>query len=120
MKIRVLIVDDYFLIREGIKRSLKALREVVVVGEASDTKQIAVLLATHQPNIILMEMNLCDRPIKDLISEIRQGLPYTNVLIVSGCFCELPILISIRLVSLVLSERTYQKKSLRKRYVLLR
>ena len=96
MEIKVLIADDYFLIREGIKKSLKSLREVVIVGEANSLDELLVLLAKYKPEIVIMEINLCDRPIKELIGEIKHESPKTKVLIISDCFCELPVIMSIR------------------------
>lgn len=96
MEIRILIADDYFLIREGIKKSLRSLREVVIVGEANNSKELKAMLAKHQPDIVILEINLCDRSIKELIGEMKQESPKTNVLIISDCFCELPVIMSIR------------------------
>jgi len=96
MKIRVLIADDYFLMREGVKKSLNTLPEVVIVGEAKDTKEMNALLGKHKPDLVLMEMNLCDSPMKGLIEEIKRESAATKVLIISDCNCELPVLISIK------------------------
>jgi DNA-binding NarL/FixJ family response regulator len=96
MKIRVLIADDYFLMREGVKKSLNTLPEVVIVGEAKDNKEMNAMLGKHKPDILLMEMNLCDRPMKGLIEEIKKESANTKVLIISDCNCELPVLISMK------------------------
>ena len=96
MQIQVLIADDYYLIREGIKKSLRTLQEVVVVGEANNTDELMVLLSRHKPDITILEINLCQKPLKELITEMRHHSPDTKVLIISDCNCELPVIISIR------------------------
>ncbi len=96
MTLKVIIADDYFLIREGIKKSLQTLKDVTIVGETSDIDEFVVLVAQHTPNIAIIEINLCDRPIQELIDQLKQESPCTKVLIISDCYCEIPVIMSIR------------------------
>lgn len=96
MTLKVIIADDYFLIREGIKKSLQTLKDVTIVGETSDIDEFVVLVAQHTPNIAIIEINLCDRPIQELIAQLKRESPYTKVLIISDCYCEIPVIMSIR------------------------
>ncbi len=96
MTLKVIIADDYFLIREGIKKSLQTLKDVTIVGETSDIDEFVVLVAQHTPNIAIIEINLCDRPIQELIAQLKQESPCTKVLIISDCYCEIPVIMSIR------------------------
>ncbi|GGJ27216.1 response regulator [Paenibacillus hunanensis] len=58
MKYNVLIVDDHFVVREGLKLILETSDEYQVVGEA-ENGQIAVELALElQPDVILMDLNM--------------------------------------------------------------
>ncbi|MFD1887760.1 response regulator transcription factor [Paenibacillus wenxiniae] len=62
MKYKVLIVDDHFVVREGLKLILETSDEYQVIGEA-ENGQIAVELALElQPDVILMDLNM---PIMD-------------------------------------------------------
>ena len=56
--IRVLIVDDHTLARQGV-RSLPALAEgIEVVGEAGDSRPAPVLIPQIRPDVVLMDMRM--------------------------------------------------------------
>src|SRR6478735_4385415 len=92
----VYIADDYFLIREGLKRSLSGIKDIEVVGEASDLNSLVHSLTALQPNILLLEMNLCERSVKDLITDVQSCTPDTKTIIISDCQCELPVVLAMR------------------------
>jgi DNA-binding NarL/FixJ family response regulator len=95
-EIRIFIADDYFLIREGIKKSLKDLNEAVIVGETNDLSNLTLRISETQPDIIIMEISLCERPLKELIQELKKTSPQIKVLVISDCNCELPVIASMR------------------------
>lgn len=58
MQVRVVIVDDHVMVREGIKQLLEMDGDICVVGEAGDGEEgIAVLEATD-PDIMLLDINM--------------------------------------------------------------
>jgi NarL family two-component system response regulator YdfI len=58
MKHKVMIVDDHFYIREGLKLILETSPAYEVVGEAEDGTSALELLETFRPDIILMDLNM--------------------------------------------------------------
>ena len=94
--LKIFIADDYLLIREGIKRIIQDIDNTVIVGESNDLSNLAVKISSCNPDIIIMELNLCNRPIKELMAEVKIVSPQTKILVVSDCACELPIILSIR------------------------
>lgn len=54
--IRVLIVDDHGMVREGLKIYLATEKGIEVAGEAADGAEAAVLAAELQPDVILMDL----------------------------------------------------------------
>ncbi|MEZ4361704.1 MAG: response regulator transcription factor [Kofleriaceae bacterium] len=56
--IRVLIVDDQALFREGLRTLLEAQEGVTIVGEAADGQQALDQAATARPDVVLMDMKM--------------------------------------------------------------
>lgn len=54
--IRVLLVDDHGMVREGLKIYLNTEPDIKVVGEAGDGASAAVLAAELKPDVILMDL----------------------------------------------------------------
>jgi len=75
--IKVILVDDHEIFRNGLKMVLGKLKHTKVIGEASNGNEFLEILPKHQPDIILMdiempEMNGIDATIKAL--EINPNL----------------------------------------------
>ena len=56
--INVLLVDDHELVRTGIKRILDDVRGFKVVGEAKTGEEAVQFCRQHNPDIVLMDMNM--------------------------------------------------------------
>ena len=54
--IRVLLVEDHVLVREGIRALLRSLEGIDVVAEANDGREALRLIQTHQPDVVLMDI----------------------------------------------------------------
>lgn len=54
--IRVMIVDDQFIVRSGLATFVSIQPDLVLVGEAQDGEEAVQLCATAQPDIILMDL----------------------------------------------------------------
>ncbi len=95
-KIKVYIVDDYYLIREGVKKSLKQNSEIEVVGESNNLSDLATSIKISQPDVLIFELNLCQEPIRDLIEDLKKVNARVKFLIISDCDCELPLVMAVR------------------------
>jgi DNA-binding NarL/FixJ family response regulator len=58
--IRILIVDDHPLVREGLKARLSSVPSVDVVGEAGDAAEATAEVARTQPDLVLMDVGMKD------------------------------------------------------------
>jgi NarL family two-component system response regulator LiaR len=68
-KIRVLIVDDHRVVRQGLRTFLELQEDVVVVGEASDGLSAVEMVRNLQPDVVLMDLVM---PGMDGIAATRQ------------------------------------------------
>ncbi len=58
MKLRVLIVDDHEMFREGLKRQLETKFDLKVVAEASNGEEAIQQAKAHKPDLIIMDINM--------------------------------------------------------------
>ena len=58
MKYKVVIVDDHFVVREGLKLILETSESYEVIGEAEDGAAALKLIEELQPDVILMDLNM--------------------------------------------------------------
>lgn len=80
-KIKILIVDDHGIFRDGIKLVISQTDEYEVIGEASNGKEFVDQLDHNLPDIILMDISM---PIMDGITASKIALEkYPNLKIVS-------------------------------------
>src|SRR2546429_7925152 len=80
MVIRVLIVDDHSVVREGLRMFLAHDPDLEVVGEAADGAEAIQQARLLRPNVVVMDLLL---PVLDGIAatrSIRNELPETEVL----------------------------------------
>ncbi len=55
-KIRVLIVDDHTLVREGIRAMLGLISDIEVVGEAANGREALAMIKQLSPDVVLMDL----------------------------------------------------------------
>ena len=80
---KIIIVDDHGLIREGIKKVTARETDIEVIGEACNSDELFKLLDTHEIDIIILDISLPDRSGLDLISDIKTKSPNTKILILT-------------------------------------
>lgn len=84
MPIRILIVDNCHVIRQGLRAFLQNDPEIEIVGEARDGKEALYKARQVQPDIVLVDLTL---PVMDGITFIKilqRELPETKMLIFTG------------------------------------
>ena len=67
--IRVLITDDHFIVRQGLRLILKTAADIELVGEATNGEEALQLTAEHQPHVVLMDLQM---PVMDGLTAIEQ------------------------------------------------
>lgn len=81
--IRVLLVDDHRMLREGLRSLLERSGQVQVVGEASDGQVAVEMAARLQPDVVVMDIAM---PILNGIEatrEIHQRNPTTKIVVLT-------------------------------------
>lgn len=81
--IRVLVVDDHAILRDGIRSLLESQEDVIVVGEADDGEDAIVLVGKTQPDIVLMDISMVRMNGLEATRLIKERFPKVKVLILT-------------------------------------
>ena len=79
-KKRTLIVDDYPVVREGLRSLLSSHQDFDIVGEAGDGLEAIELVGELHPDLVLMDMSMPRMDGMTAIREIKKKWPKTLVL----------------------------------------
>jgi len=81
--IRVALVDDHSLVRDGIKALLAVMAPLEVVGEAESGAQAIEMVGRCQPDLLLVDISLRDMNGLELTRVLRSQYPTLKVLVLS-------------------------------------
>ncbi|MEE7446652.1 DNA-binding response regulator [Methylobacterium radiotolerans] len=81
--IRVMVVDDHVVVREGYRRLLEKQSDIEVVAEAEDAVSAYTGYRSSKPDVVIMDISMPGRGGIDAIRQIRQWDPEARVLVFS-------------------------------------
>ncbi len=84
--VRILLVDDHRIVREGVRSVLGADPRFIVVGEAATGAEALRLVKMEQPDAVLLDLKLPDASGAELCQRIIDVSPTTAVLIFTAYF----------------------------------
>jgi len=82
--IRVLVVDDHEMVREGLKVLLRRDPTLEVVGEAATGTEALDLVPLVQPHVVLMDLTMPVMDGAEATARIRDEFPEVQVVVLSG------------------------------------
>src|SRR5438270_9712170 len=83
-RIRVLIVDDHGVVREGLRAYLELEPDILVVGEARDGQEAVRRAQELAPDVVLMDLVMPNMDGVDATSLIKQHRPEIHVIILTS------------------------------------
>lgn len=81
--IRVLVADDQFVVREGIKVLLEPMEEIEIVGFAKNGTEVLELVQKETPDIVLLDIEMPEIDGLTLTQKISADFPEIKVIILS-------------------------------------
>ena len=94
--IRVVIVDDQPVWRDGVRADLEAAGDIEVVGEASDGGEAINVVAEELPDLTLMDLHLPTVQGADAIRRIVEESPSVRILVLSASGAEVDVLEAVK------------------------
>src|SRR5580692_11208829 len=81
--IRILVVDDHFMVRMGLSASLNVEPDMEVVAEAGSGDAALAAYRTHRPSMVLMDLRLPGMSGTDCTAAMIQEFPEASILMLS-------------------------------------
>lgn len=81
--IKVMIVDDHTMFREGLCQQFNACADIKLVGEADSAATLLPQLARAMPDVIILDIKLPDGNGTSLIAKINAALPRCKIVILT-------------------------------------
>jgi len=82
--LRVLLVDDHVVVREGLKTLINNETDMQVVGEATDGREVRELAAQLRPDVVVMDVSMPHLNGIDATKKLREAFPEIKILALSG------------------------------------
>ncbi len=84
MAIRLIIVDDHEIVREGLRALFFGQRDIEVVGEAGNGEEAEIACMKHRPDVVLLDLRMPKVGGSDAIVMVKSASPTTNVLVLTS------------------------------------
>jgi len=82
-QIKLLIVEDHHIVRQGLIALLNTVPDMEVVAEASDGKVGVDLFRKHQPDVTLMDLRLPNLGGAEAVAKIRAEFPAARIIVLT-------------------------------------
>lgn len=81
--IRILLVDDHMLLREGVRAVVSTQTDMEIAGEASSGAEAIEAYARLQPDLVLMDLQMADMSGLEAITAIRTASPDARIIVLT-------------------------------------
>ena len=82
-KIRIMVVDDQAVVRQGFVALVNLVPDMLVIAEATNGKQAIEQFRIHQPDITLMDLRMPVMSGVEAISAIRREFPQARIIVLT-------------------------------------
>jgi len=87
-KLKVMLVDDHYLVRMGLASIMALEPDMIVCAEASSGAEAVALYRTHRPDVTLMDLRLPDISGTETAQAIRAEFPDARIVMISTYVCD--------------------------------
>lgn len=94
--VRVVLADDHTLLRRTLSNYLESNDRIMVVDQAGTGDEALAATLEHQPDILLLDLNMPGRGGLDVLPDLRDQAPHVKVLVLTGRDDDLYIMRALR------------------------
>ena len=81
--IRIVVVDDHPIVRDGLRALFSTVPDVAVVAEAADAATALREVTLHRPDVVLLDVHMPGGTGLEVLPRLRQASPETHVLLLT-------------------------------------
>jgi len=81
--IRILLVDDHQVVREGLQHMLNQEEDMEVVGQSANSEEALLQLEVFSPNIVLMDIKMPGVDGIELTRQLKEKQPFCNIIMLT-------------------------------------
>ena len=81
--IRIMVVEDHAIVRQGLVALLRTVPEFTIVAEAGDGRKAIELYRQHRPDVTLMDLRLPQMNGVEAIERIRLEFPQARIIVLT-------------------------------------
>ncbi|MEI6820572.1 MAG: response regulator transcription factor [Bacteroidota bacterium] len=111
-KIKVILVDDHNIVRDGLKILLMNLPDIEVIGEVATGADLFDLLKLKMPNVLLMDILLPKMSGIAITEKIRREFPDIKVIMLTASINDVSIIDSFKAGALGYLSKSIQREEL--------
>ncbi len=83
-KIRILVVDDHLIVRQGVRSLLSNYGEFEIIGEAESGEQALAYVKEYSPDIVLLDIRMPGEGGLEVLRNLRREYPHVKVLMLTS------------------------------------
>lgn len=87
-KLKIMLVDDHYLVRMGLASIIALEQDMTVCAEAATGEQALILFRTHRPHVTLMDQRLPGMSGSEATQAIRREFPDARIVVLSTYVCD--------------------------------
>ncbi len=111
-KLRIMLVDDHYLVRMGLASIIALEPDMMVCAEAATGEQALTLYRTHTPNVTLMDQRLPGLSGSETTHAIRTAFPDARIIVLSTYVCDEEIYTALQFGAMAYLPKSVQREEL--------